>query len=245
VTLLALLQARDEARYLPGWLENVAAAVDGIIALDDGSRDDTALLLRAHPKVIEVISNPPGGPWNERGNHLALIKAARAHGGDWVLAIDADERLEQRFAGAAPQLLAEAHGRGLEAYSLQLRELWNDRRHYRVDGIWGGKARYRLFRNRREHTKFDPRPLHRYWMPLEIVSRIATVGAHLDLNLYHLRTIRSEERRARHARYLALDPDGRYQPQGYDYLIDETAMQLVEIPPERDFFPADDPAAGG
>lgn len=243
MTLVALLQARNEARYLPGWLENVAPAVDGIIAIDDGSGDETAALLGAHPKVLELISNTPGSAWSERGNQMALIKAARAHGADWVLAIDADERLEQGFANEAPRLMAEADASGIEAYSLQLRELWDSRSKYRVDGIWGGKARYRLFRNRPEHTKFDPRPLHRYWMPLEIVSRIATVGAHLDMNLYHLRMIAAEDRAARHARYLALDPDRRFQAQGYDYLVDETGIELRPVPPGRDFLPADDPAA--
>lgn len=135
MTLLALLQARNEARYLPGWLENVAPAVDGIVAIDDGSEDETAALLGAHPKVIELITNPPGGAWNERGNHMALIKAARAHGGDWVLAIDADERLEQGFAARVPGLLAEADVNGIEAYTLQLRELWDSRGQYRADGI--------------------------------------------------------------------------------------------------------------
>jgi glycosyltransferase involved in cell wall biosynthesis len=245
MTLFALLQARNEARYLPGWLENVAPMVDGIIAVDDGSDDETAALLRSHPKLVELISNPPGGSWNERGNQMALIKSARAHGGDWVLAVDADERLEIRFATEAPGLMAEAEAKGIEAYSLQVRELWDDRSHYREDGIWGGKARYRLFRNRPEHTKFDPRPLHRYWMPLEIVSRIGSVGAHLDLNVYHLRMIRAADRQARYARYLALDPDGRFQPQGYGYLVDETGIELRPIPPGRDFLPVDDPAAAG
>ena len=243
MTLLALLQARNEARYLPGWLENVAPAVDGIIAIDDGSDDETASLLSAHPKVVKLISNPPGGGWNERGNHMALIKAARAHGGDWVLAIDADERLEQGFAARRSHLLEEADARGIEAYTLQLRELWGSRGQYRSDGIWGGKARYRLFRNRPEHTKFDPRPLHRYWMPLEIVSRLATVGAHLDVNLYHLRMIRAEDRAARHARYQALDPAERFQRQGYGYLVDEAGIAFRPVPSGRDFLPVNDPAA--
>ncbi len=43
--LIALLQARNEERFLPGWLENVTPAVDGFIALDDGSDDRTADLL--------------------------------------------------------------------------------------------------------------------------------------------------------------------------------------------------------
>lgn len=243
MSVVALLQARNEQRFLPGWLENVAPAVEGIVALDDGSTDTTADLLRAHPQTIELLQNPPGTAWDERANHMALLRAGRRHGADWFLVVDADERLEQKFARDLPQVLAEAEAKGIEAYSLQLRELWNDRRHYRADGLWKGKARFRLFRNREQHTKFDPRPLHRYWMPLEIATNLAKVGAHLPHNLYHLRMIRPEDRAARHRRYVELDPHGRYQPQGYDYLVDESGMVLAEVAPERDFLPLEDPAA--
>lgn len=241
--LVALLQARNEARYLPGWLANVAPAVDGIIALDDRSDDETGSLLRAHPKVIDVITKLSGDSWDERGNHIALIRAAREHRVPWAISIDADERLEQEFAVRREAVIEAADRDGIEALSLQLRELWGDRAHYRSDGIWRGKARYRLFRNRREHTKFDPRPLHRYWIPLDIVANLARVGRHLDLNIYHLSMISRDEREARHARYRALDPDGRFQPQGYDYLVDETGLERTLVPPDRDFLPADDPAA--
>lgn len=243
MNIIALLQARDEERFLPGWLENVAPAVDGIVALDDGSTDKTGDLLRAHPKVLEVLQKPTGATWDERGNQVALVKAGRRHGATWFLVVDADERLEQRLVKELRQVLEEAEARQVEACSLQLRELWNDRRHYRVDGLWKGKARYRLFRNHDHHTKFDPRPLHRYWMPLEIAANLAKVGAHLPHNLYHLRMIRPEDRAARHERYVQLDPGGRYQPQGYDYLVDETGMMLAEVTPERDFLPLDDSSA--
>src|SRR4051812_26875775 len=39
VRMLALLAVRDEMAYLPGWLDNVAGQVDGVVALDDGSAD--------------------------------------------------------------------------------------------------------------------------------------------------------------------------------------------------------------
>jgi glycosyltransferase involved in cell wall biosynthesis len=243
VRIIALLQARDEQRFLPGWLENVAPAVDGIVALDDGSADGTADLLRSHPNVVEVLQNPAGGNWDERANQMALLKAGRRHGSDWFITIDADERLEQRLVRDLRTVLVEAEARQIEACSLQLRELWNNRRHYRTDGLWRGKARFRLFRNRDHHTKFDPRPLHRHWMPLEIATNLSKVGAHLPYNLYHLRMIRPEDRAARHERYRTLDPDARYQPQGYDYLVDETGMVLEPVGPDRDFLPADDPAA--
>lgn len=240
--LVALLQARNEERFLPGWLENVAPAVDGIVALDDGSQDATAELLQAHPKTLELMRNPVGQAWNERANQMALIKAGRQHQADWFICIDADERLEARFSSDIAGILADADQRGIEAFTLRLRELWNDRHHYRRDGLWGKKLRYRLFRNDPEHRKFDPRPLHRHWMPLEIVMRQATVGANLPHNLYHLRMIRPEDRQARYQRYITLDPESRLQAEGYEYLVDETGMELVRIPEERDFLPHRDSA---
>lgn len=240
--LIALLQARNEERFLPGWLENISPVVDGFIALDDGSEDRTADLLSAHPKALEVIRNKPGDAWNERANQMTLIKAGRRHGAQWLLCADADERFEQHFAADVVQLLDEADKRGIEAYSLRCRELWGDRHHYRNDGIWGRKIRHRLFRNDPRHVKFDPRSLHRHWMPLEIVSRFASVGANLPHNLYHLRMVLAEDRHARHQKYRKIDPDNRFQPEGYDYLVDETGMELATIPPERDFLPFRDVA---
>ena len=48
--LLALLAVRDGMRFLPGFLRNVAPQVDGIVALDDGSSDDSPELL-ARPRT--------------------------------------------------------------------------------------------------------------------------------------------------------------------------------------------------
>jgi glycosyl transferase family 2 len=242
MTLIALLQARNEQRFLPGWLENVAPCVDGIIALDDGSTDETADMLRAHPKLIELLANPSGQPWDERGNQMALIHAGRRHGAGWFLCIDADERVERAFATRVRDLLHQADEDSIHVYTMQLRDLWGDRHHYRCDGPWNGAARPRLFRNNPAHRRFDPRPLHRLWIPLELASTLGTCGRHSELNLYHLRMISAADRAARAARYQALDPGQLYQEVPYSRLIDETGLQRKRIPPERDFFPLDDPA---
>jgi glycosyltransferase involved in cell wall biosynthesis len=233
--IVALLQARNEERYLAEWLENISPAVDAIVAIDDGSTDRTAEILTSHPKLVELISRTPGQPWRERDNQVDLIKAGRRHGADWFLCLDADERIELGFATQLPVLLQQAEDRGVEAFTLRLRELWNDDCTYRIDGIWGQKARYRLFKNNPSHTKFDPRQLHRHWMPLEIVMRLNKVGAQLPNAIYHLRMIDPEDRLARYRRYKELDSTNQYQAEGYEYLIDEAGLELAAIPAEADY----------
>ena len=87
IRLLALLQAKNEERYLPGWLENIEGCVDGIVALDDGSSDSTTEILASSRKVLEIIRNSPGVTWNERANQIALVQAGRTHSADWFCAL--------------------------------------------------------------------------------------------------------------------------------------------------------------
>ena len=60
MTIIALLQARDEERYLKGWLENVAPAVDGIVALDDVSIDGTAVPVFVIQTKSSFTGSTPG-----------------------------------------------------------------------------------------------------------------------------------------------------------------------------------------
>jgi hypothetical protein len=145
--------------------------------------------------------------------------------------------MELGFVERARQLLDEAERDGVQVYRFDLRELW-DPFHYRVDGVWGMKTLCRLFKNVPEHRRFDPRRVHRFWMPLELVAQLDEVSRYTGLNIYHLRMIRPEDRTARVARYEALDPEHLYQRIGYQYLVDETDLRLEAIPPERRYVPA-------
>lgn len=52
--LLAAVAVHDELRWLPGFVENVAPRVDGIVALDDASSEGSGDYLAEQPKVLEV-----------------------------------------------------------------------------------------------------------------------------------------------------------------------------------------------
>lgn len=229
--LLALLACRDEMRHLPGFLRNVGPQVDGIVALDDGSTDGSAELLERAPEVLEVLRNPPArAAWDEMGNFRRLVEAALRHRATWAVSVDADERLERQFRAHAERIIAT--GDHL-AYAVRLRELWGSRDRYRADGIWGRKAPPRLFAVRPGQA-FSDAALHAPKVPIEAV-RSASVGR-ADLEVYHLRMIEPEDRRARRERYERLDPEARWQPrEGYAYLTDERGLELRAVDRERGF----------
>jgi hypothetical protein len=229
-----LLQVRDEMEHLPSLFQNIRGQVDGVIALDDGSIDGSREFLEAQPEVLEFIANPPDRPeWDEVGNHRALVQAGLAHGADWFVCLDADERVEARFRSRVERLIRRGEAEGVGAYAVRLRELWDHPKRYRVDGIWGKKAPPRLFKALADH-QFDDRAFHSFKAPLQAKHNGTFKVA--DLNVYHLGMLRPEDRKARRARYESLDPECRFQPDiGYAYLTDERGLRLRSIAPTRDY----------
>lgn len=229
VRLIATTFVRDEIDELPGFVANVAPHVDGIVALDDGSLDATGEWLEARPEVLEVL-RVPRGPLDEARNHRLLVAAAVRHGAQWMLSIDADERVEERFRDRAERIIRRGSPFGLAAYAIHLRELWDGEDRVRVDGIWGRKSIARLFRALPDH-QFDDVPLHAHKAPLQ--ARVLGRFPPADLILYHRAMITPQQRAARRARYEELDPDCRYQRIGYAYLTDETGLRLERLPRGR------------
>jgi glycosyltransferase involved in cell wall biosynthesis len=233
VRLIALLAVRNGIPHLPGFLRNVAPQVDAIVALDDGSTDGTAELLGAHPSVVELLRVPPERPaWDEVGNHRALVAGALRQQADWILCVDADERLERDFRARTERVIARGALFGHSAYAVRLRELWDEPGQYRADGVWGRKMMARLFRARADH-EFDPSPLHGSKAPMQARRRGRFPSA--DLTIYHLGMLSADDRAARRQRYESADPERRWQAIGYEYLTDLEGLTLRRIPARRAF----------
>ncbi len=232
VRFLALLPIRNHARYLPGFIANVAPQVDGIIALDDGSTDGTVELLASRPEILEVIRNPPDrATWDEVGNHEKLLAGAARHRAEWLLSIDADERLECDFRIRCERVIRRGRLLGYTAYGVRLREMWDAPDQYRIDGVWGQKTVPRLYKLRPDH-KLDRRALHGSKAPRQ--GRIDGRYPIADLNIYHLGMLTPELREARRRRYELLDPNARWQPKiGYAYLTDSSGLALRKVPEHR------------
>ncbi|MEO5364502.1 MAG: glycosyltransferase family 2 protein [Magnetococcus sp. DMHC-8] len=154
VSLSAVIITCDAATVLPDCLASLAFA-DDILVVDSGSRDTTVALARASGARVIVQ------PWLGYGRQKRFAVQQAAH--DWVLCLDADERVS---AELREQLLQELAAPRCHAYSMP--------RCNRFMGRWlrhgeGYPDRsLRLFH--RDHGQWSTDPIH------EQVETRGTVG---------------------------------------------------------------------
>ena len=142
--LSVILITRNEAHNIQDCLESVAWA-DEIIVLDSGSEDDTVALCRRYTQRVYQTDWPGFGPQKNRALDLAE--------GDWVLSIDADERVSQLLRLEIEQAIASA---AYPAYSLPRRSNYCGR--FMKHGGWWPDRVIRLFQ--RQAGRFSDVPVH-------------------------------------------------------------------------------------
>lgn len=92
---------RDEAEMLPACLESVQGVVDEVVVVDTGSTDATRSLAQgAGAKVVEQ-------PWND-DFAAPRNRSIEESSGDWILVLDADERLTPAAGLALRRVVSQA-----------------------------------------------------------------------------------------------------------------------------------------
>jgi glycosyltransferase involved in cell wall biosynthesis len=138
-TVALSMIVRDAAQFLPDCLASVRGLVDEMIIADTGSRDSTvAIAQEAGARVIDVA-------WDN--DFAAARNRALAHvRSEWVLSLDADERLD---SNARLHLLPSLHKASVAGYQVTIRNyvrsltdrLW-DRPAVRNDSTLPAAAQY-------------------------------------------------------------------------------------------------------
>jgi glycosyltransferase involved in cell wall biosynthesis len=235
--LLCLLPARNCAEDLPGWFESVARFADGVVALDDGSTDETAELLAHEPLVVELLRNArreTAAGWDDAANRQRLLDAAHAHGADWVLQLDADERISADDAGALRSFLADGAEPG-RAYGFRVYRMVGPDTYDRA-GLWV----YRLFAC--EPGQRLPRQrLHLVPVP-ESIER--TDWRKTTFRIQHQASLTEERRRRRLLKYREADPEREFQ-HDYSALLDPPGSPRPWLARPLEFPPLADPHATG
>ena len=221
---------RNEEYHLPTFLQHIQNYVDFIVAVDDGSTDNTYEILNSHPLCKEIIKLPvhTSEDWEEAANRQLVVKLAKKHGAEWVLCCDPDERFEENFLKNIRKIIAE--DKKLSCYHVKIKECWGKYNIYRDDGIWAKKEKCVLF-PLLDKMDFDYKQKHHIpWSPKELRNHTK-----LDYNLYHLKMIKNADREKRKNLYNNLDPNHLMQKIGYNYLTSEKGIKLVQIPYDKNY----------
>lgn len=140
----ATIITKNEADNIADCLKSARLVADEIIVLDSGSSDATVEIARKYADVVEVTDWPGFGIQKQR----ALEKAT----GEWVLSLDADERITHELAREINHHLADPDA---GAYKLPWAvTLYGTR----LDFGRSGRAPLRLFR--REGVRFSSAMVH-------------------------------------------------------------------------------------
>lgn len=99
-TLSVVLAVFNEEKNLPGCLKSVGGVVDEIVIVDGGSTDATLKVAESSGAKIIRADNPPIFHINKQ---KAIDKASM----DWVLQLDADERLTEDLRKEIRDVLSE------------------------------------------------------------------------------------------------------------------------------------------
>ncbi|MCU1449626.1 MAG: hypothetical protein JWP02_1796 [Acidimicrobiales bacterium] len=211
-TVVCLLPARNCEADLPGWFESVSRFADAVVALDDGSTDDTGHVLEAEPLVKVLLTNVRREShvgWDDSANRNRLLEAAADLDPYWIVSLDADERIPADDAVALRSFL-EHEAQPDHAYAFGVHRMIGDAEHYDRLELFALRAfAYepgQRFRSSRFH--FAPVPTsipESRWVPTSI-------------RIQHLAAVDEGRRRARWSKYREVDPDRTWEPD-YGYTL--------------------------
>lgn len=205
--LIANMVARNEAdRYLPEVLEHLSGIADEIVFSDDASTDNTLEIAKqygAHtyssPWQRSMFSENEGQlrqwSWANLGEHAQV--------GDWILAIDADEKLYETFPGVTVRDLMMSNA---FVVNIKFVHMWSDT-HFRVDKLWKPTNSERMFRykqggvyrNRKLACGAEPTYVR------EMMRFKSNYLADSGLVMQHLGYVKDEDKRMKYDRYMTLD----------------------------------------
>ena len=215
-TILCLVQIRNEAHYLPGFIDHMEKHCDGMILLDDGSEDDS-FERAVSGKLLLKVKIRYKGYFDDLKNRNLLLELGHLFKADWFYFMDVDERFDSRYN----DLNAITRQNNIDAVTFRCIHLWDGEHQYRKDIAEGNNGlllRYRMFRNQgfmqihaNREVYFPATPFKRNSFDAKILIK-------------HYGLMEHEVRKIKYHRYTSQDPDGKKQGYRYEYLLDKNII---------------------
>lgn len=197
-----MIGRNESSRFLEDVLQRISTQVDKVIFTDDGSEDDT---LEIASKYAEVFQTPRPMFTEHEGQLRALAwgnlqKFAKT--GDWVIAIDCDEKL---FHIGDDEIKKVLYNSPFDVVNVRFYHMWNETQ-YRVDKLWAPNNSSRIFKyidnggfaNKRLACGSEPTYVGD-WL------RARNFWHNSNLVMQHLGYIRDEDKQSKFDRYSKLD----------------------------------------
>lgn len=95
--IIALLPEKNESWILPTYLSSIKKIADEVIAIDDGSTDNSKQILKDAGAFVYDNKEIVKSGWAEHSIRQKLLQLGREHGGTHFICLDADEALSTNF----------------------------------------------------------------------------------------------------------------------------------------------------
>jgi len=218
-----MIGRNESSRFLEEVLEKLSTQVDKIIFTDDCSTDNTPQIAA---KYAEVFQTPEQLFTQNEGKLRAFAWAnleKYAEIGDWVVAIDCDEKLFHTNDLPIRDVLATSP---FDVVNVRFYHMWNNTQ-YRVDKLWTPNNSTRIFRFV-ENGAFLNRKLACGSEPSYVRDWINKRNYWLNSNLImqHLGYINDTDKKIKHARYSELDGGEFHQLEHINSIVDENPVLI-------------------
>jgi glycosyltransferase involved in cell wall biosynthesis len=161
MSLSVAIITQNEEQTIRGCLESVSWA-DEIVVVDSGSTDNTVAICKELGAKVLVMDWPGFGPQKNRALALAT--------GDWVLSLDADERVSPELRSEIQSAIANPG----EVVAFRMPRLSSYCGRFMLHGGWWPDLVVRLFR--RGSARFSEARVHER---LEVEGMIGHLSSHL------------------------------------------------------------------
>ncbi len=216
--IVAAMRIKNESRWLREVLSSIHPLTRDIMVFDDASTDETPDIARE--MGCSVFASPfPTAPTDEARDKTWLLERVRALNPDYVLFSDGDEVLE---AGAAEKIRQRLNPRDC-LYCFPIKYIWNDRQHYRADGVYGRMQQWRMFSLIGQGGKlFYPSKGGANFHCGNAPKGLRGGGAMVPCDILHLGYMYREDRLRKYEWYRRIDPGNRSEDEYNHVLIGDT-----------------------
>lgn len=219
-SLIALIPTYNESSRIKDCIRSVERHCDGIILLDDDSKDGTFQMAYSDKMLLKVRKERK--EFNDRQNRNILLDLASFFKSDWFIFIDADERFDDRLM----DLRKNMKRKDVDVIGLWIANLWDSTETYRTDmedsnphsknGLW---FRWRMFRNKGRMQFHIGRTLHFSSVPYR-KDKYSLISKTLLLHLGYL------EENKRKEKYNFYQKEDRHQIISYEPILHKNIKLL-------------------